>query len=172
MLRLALLRHAKSSWDHPGLDDFDRPLNERGNHAAPVMGQVLASMKFTPQAVLCSPSKRTRDTLARIEPYCAVNNQAVDFDKGLYLAGASDIWARIRKVAAPITSVLVIGHNPGLHTLATHLAVSGDPGEMARLAEKFPTGGLAVFSFPAASWADLKIDTGHLDAFITPKDRA
>jgi phosphohistidine phosphatase len=172
MLRLALLRHAKSSWDHPGLDDFDRPLNERGNSAAPMIGQLLASMKFTPQSVLCSPSKRTRETLDRIQPFFAAPPESTDFDKGLYLAGASDLWARIRRSPKPATHVLVIGHNPGLHTLATHLASTGDAGAIARLHDKLPTAGLALFSFDATDWATLNVQTGNLDAFITPKDRA
>ena len=151
MLRLVLLRHAKSSWDHPGLDDFDRPLNQRGNYAAPMMGQLLASMKFTPDAVLCSPSLRTRETLARIEPFFAKRPIATGFDKTLYLAGANDILARIREIAAPARSALVIGHNPGLHALAASLAATGDAGQLARLEDRFPTAALALFSFPAAT---------------------
>ena len=172
MLRLALFRHAKSSWDHPGLNDFDRPLNKRGNDAAPMMGQLLTSMKFAPDIVLCSPSLRTRETLARIEPFFAKRAVATAFDKNLYRAGAADILARIREVAAPAQSVLVIGHNPGLHALAANLAASGDAGQIARLDERFPTAALAIFSFPAATWDGLNAQTGHLDAFITPKDRA
>lgn len=66
MIQLALLRHAKSSWDQPQLDDFDRPLNERGRRAAPIMGHMLASLKFAPDVVLCSPAKRTRETLEAV----------------------------------------------------------------------------------------------------------
>jgi phosphohistidine phosphatase len=171
MLRLALLRHAKSSWDHPGLDDFERPLNARGKDAAPMMGQLLASMNFSPDAVLCSPAQRTRETLACIEPSFKDSPHSTTFHGGLYLAGASDILARIREVAAPAKSLLVIGHNPGLHALATHMASSGDAAQMARLEDRFPTAALALFSFDAAAWSDVKVKTGHLEAFITPKDR-
>lgn len=172
MLKLALLRHAKSSWDDPGLDDFDRPLNDRGRHAAAVMGRVLASMNFFPDAVLCSPSKRTRETLARIEPFAGAAQPAIVFDQSLYLAAAGDILARVRHVSGPATCLMVVGHNPGLHTLAAQLAVSGDARQLTRLREKFPTGALAVLSFPAAAWAGLYVQSGHLDAFMTPKDRA
>jgi phosphohistidine phosphatase len=172
MLTLALLRHAKSSWDDHNLDDFDRPLNDRGRQAAPVMAQMLASLKFKPQLVLCSPSRRTRETLTLIEPVFAKSPPAIDFEKRLYLAGASDILARLRLVPAPASAVLVIGHNPGLHALAAHLAISGDAGQLARLEEKFPTAALAVFSFPSPAWGDVTVQSGHLEAFITPKDRA
>lgn len=172
MLRLALLRHAKSSWDSPELDDFDRPLNDRGRGAAPVMGQMLASLNFKPDVILCSPAKRTRETLTCIEPTFTSRPASIMFDDALYLASAADILERIRAVAAPAAPVLVIGHNPGLHTLATRLAQSGDSGQLARLNSKFPTAALAVFSFPHASWADVDHYSGHLEAFITPKDRA
>jgi phosphohistidine phosphatase len=172
MLRLALLRHAKSSWDDPDIDDFDRPLNERGRRSAPMMGQMLASLNFKPDAILCSPAKRTRETLEGMHPFLKGNPNAAAFDQGLYLASAGDILSRIQKSAPDVAAVLVIGHNPGMHILAARLAASGDPGQMSRLSDKFPTAALAVYSFPQAPWADLDPATGHLDAFITPKDRA
>jgi phosphohistidine phosphatase len=172
MLRLALLRHAKSSWDDPDIDDFDRPLNERGRRSAPVMGQMLASLNFKPDVILCSPAKRTRETLEGIQPFLKGGANAAAFDKGLYLASAGDLLSRIQKSAPAAAAVLVIGHNPGMHALATRLAASGDPGAIARLSNKFPTAALAVYSFPHATWADLTRETGHIEAFITPKDRA
>ena len=63
MLTLALLRHAKSSWDNPALSDFDRPLNSRGQKNAPEAGMALRELGFKPDLILCSPSKRTRETL-------------------------------------------------------------------------------------------------------------
>lgn len=172
MLHLALLRHAKSSWDDPGLDDFDRPLNDRGRLAAPVMGQLLASLKFAPDLVLCSPAKRTRETLQAIQPYFAPPPPKIVFDDALYLASATDLIECVCKTASPTSRVLVIGHNPGLHAMATRLASSGDAGLIARLNDKFPTAALAVFSFEAPSMVALQAGRGHLEAFLTPKDRA
>lgn len=172
MLTLALLRHAKSSWDDHKLDDFDRPLNDRGRLAATAMAQMLASLKFMPEVILCSPSRRTRETLTLVEPVFAKSPPAIDFEKRMYLAGASDILARLRRLPADQATVLVIGHNPGLHALAAHLAITGDAGQLARLDEKFPTAALALFRFSIGTWADLTIQSGHLEAFITPKDRA
>ena len=62
MLNLMLLRHAKSSWADTGQDDLDRPLNERGKHAAVAVGRYMASNGLVPQLVLCSPARRTRET--------------------------------------------------------------------------------------------------------------
>ena len=172
MLRLALLRHAKSSWDNPALDDFKRPLNDRGSASAPVMGQLLASLKFTPDAILCSPSQRTIETLRHIAPFLGGHELAVSCDKDLYLASPGTLLDHIRRTSPQAKSVLVVGHNPGLHTLAVKLAVSGDTGQIARLGEKFPTASLAVFSFLTGTWRDFAPENGNLDAFITPKDRA
>jgi phosphohistidine phosphatase len=178
MIQLALLRHAKSSWDEPGLDDFDRPLNARGRAAAPVMGQVLTSLNFQPDIVLCSPSKRTRETLAGITPHLANRTPPITFVDRLYLASPSDLVEHISAVVPNSKRVLVIGHNPGLHMLAAKLAASGDPAQLIRLNEKFPTGALAVLSLPETAFtkpdilSGLSGLSGHLEAFVTPKDRA
>ena len=175
MLRLALLRHAKSSWDDSGIEDFDRPLNARGRAVAPVMGQMLASLKFLPDIVLCSAAKRTRETLDGIAPSFGTPQPRIQFEDGLYLANPSDIVDKLRDLSASAQSVLVIGHNPGLQTLAMQLARTGDAREIARLNDKFPTAALALFSFDAPSFAQMTsaqliTDGGHLEAFITPID--
>lgn len=172
MIQLALLRHAKSSWDQPGLDDFDRPLNDRGRAAAPVMGQVLASLKFVPDVVLCSPSKRTRETLDAIAPYIANAEHHVRFDDQLYLATPDVLAQCIRRAGANAKRILLIGHNPGLQSFAESLARSGDPVLIARLRDKFPTAALAVLSLGGGTFANMETAGAHLEAFITPKDRA
>lgn len=137
-----------------------------------MMGQMLASLNFTPDIILCSSAMRTRETLEGMQPFLKGSANAAAFDKGLYLASDEDILAHIRKSAPAAATVLVIGHNPGMHILAARIAASGDPGAIARLSDKFPTAALAVYSFPQATWNELDPETGHLEAFITPKDRA
>lgn len=170
MLRLALLRHAKSSWDNPGLDDFDRPLNERGRHAAPLMGAYLESTRFFPDLVLCSTAKRARETLECVLPHLTTAPKSIVFEDELYLVPGDSILRSARALAGSATRLLVIGHNPGMHTLACRLAVSGDDGDLKRLGDKFPTAALAIFSFPQTSFGEIDPETGHLDAFVTPKD--
>lgn len=171
MIQLAILRHAKSSWDQPKLDDFDRPLNERGRRAAPIMGQMLASMKFAPDVVLCSPAKRTRETLEAIASDIASAKPIVRFDDPLYLATPDTMLDCLRRAGADAKRILLIGHNPGLHALAAALARSGDAAQLARLQEHFPTAALAVISFDGDSFANIDSGGGHLETFITPKDR-
>ncbi|HET6387865.1 histidine phosphatase family protein [Hyphomicrobium sp.] len=170
MLSLALLRHAKSSWDATDIDDFDRALNERGRNAAPVMGAALKELQFAPERILCSPAKRTRETLALVQPF--LKDGEVTFDEQLYLTSPDTILERLKAVPVGVSRVLVVGHNPGLHSLALMLAGTGDAKSISKLEDKFPTGALAVFSFPQVTWRDVAPASGHLEAFVTPRDRA
>lgn len=172
MLRLALLRHAKSSWDDPRRLDFDRPLNARGKSAAPVMGAVIASLKLAPDAILCSPAARTRETLDLVMPSLNAPVTRVLYPQALYHATPDDLLAAVRDVPAETRCILLVGHNPGLHELAHRLATDGAPTDLNRLTDRYPTAALAVLTFPAATFRDLDPDTGTLAAFITPKDRA
>jgi phosphohistidine phosphatase len=169
MLQLAILRHAKSSWDHPGADDFDRPLNARGEAAAPVMGAKLASLGFSPDLILCSPARRTRQTFEHIKAKFTNPDWHVKFDDTMYLANASDLADIVRNRGGEARKLLLIGHNPGVHALATMLTGSGDASSLATMAEKFPTAALAVLSFDSAQWRDIKPGTGRLETFTTPK---
>lgn len=170
MLSLALLRHAKSSWDASDIDDFDRPLNERGRAAAPVMGAALKELNFAPELILCSSAQRTRETLALITPF--VKDAEVTFDDQLYLTSQETLYARLKAAPIGVKRVLMIGHNPGMHGLALFLTGTGDAKSISRLEDKFPTAALAIFSFQQAFWRDLLPASGHLEAFITPRDRA
>ncbi|MFN0219773.1 MAG: SixA phosphatase family protein [Hyphomicrobium sp.] len=169
MLTLALLRHAKSSWEEPGLDDFDRPLNARGEATAPLMGAALGNLGFDPDLVICSPSQRTRQTLDRASPMFVRGKPRIVFDERLYLASAGDLLGIVRETAPGPTYVLVIGHNPGLHTLAVNLAGTGSAAELGRMTDKFPTAALALLTFEATKWSDISPGDGRLETFITPK---
>lgn len=170
MLSLALFRHAKSSWEKVDLDDFDRPLNQRGRTAAPVMGAALKELNFTPQLILCSSAKRARETLALAAPNLK-GTPEVKFDDQLYLTSPETLLSRLKSVPAGIKSVLMIGHNPGLHALALMLAGAGDAKSVSRLEDKFPTGAVAIFTFPQTTWRDVAPGSGRLEAFITPRER-
>jgi phosphohistidine phosphatase len=169
MLSLALLRHAKSSWDASDIDDFDRPLSDRGRSAAPVMGAAMKELNFVPELILCSPAERTRETLTLISPF--VKDAQVTFDDELYLTSQETLYARLKATPIGIKRVLMIGHNPGMHGLALFLTGTGDVKSISRLEDKFPTAALAIFSFPQATWRELVPASGHLEAFVTPRER-
>jgi phosphohistidine phosphatase len=170
MRQLLLLRHAKSSWDDATMPDRDRPLNARGRRSATAMRQAMRHLGLAPDIVLVSTARRTMETLQALEPWD--DTPLIDPMDSLYLANPMQLTAALHGVAETVRSVLLIGHNPGLHDLA--LSLAGDQamrgtGENERaLADGFPTGALAEFVVPG-SWWDLRPGGGKLVRFLTPR---
>lgn len=166
---LLLLRHAKSSWDDPQLDDFDRPLAKRGIEAAPRIAREIVQRGWTPDHALVSPALRTLQTwelVAEILPGSIPH----DFVPTIYEAPAERVLAAVRAAPAGAQCLLVVGHNPGLEDLAALIASpESDDRAMARLAAKFPTAALARFNFEGP-WRALDPGTAKLEAMVTPKE--
>jgi phosphohistidine phosphatase len=168
MLTLSLFRHAKSSWADARLKDFERPLNERGEDAAPRMGAFMARRGIVPDLILCSSAVRTRQTLDLVRPHLR-GSPKILYEDALYLAAPSVLLKHIAKVPAKVRHVMVVGHDPGLHTLAQELSGSGRHEDLEALAEKFPTAGLAVIVFAVRQWTEVKRGGGRLELFVVPK---
>ena len=170
MLRLMLLRHAKSSWTDPSSDDRDRPLSGRGQAAAPVMGAFMRREKLVPDLVLCSPAKRARDTwklvseALRAAPRTIVEDGLYDFGNG------GRVLDTIRDKANGASSLLVIGHNPSIERLAIRLIGKSTANLKEQLEKKYPTGALVVIDFKATSWKQVGDDDGRLVSFTRPRD--
>jgi phosphohistidine phosphatase len=169
MLTLSLLRHAKSSWSDPELDDHERPLAKRGAKAVPAVAKFIRQEKLRPSLVLCSDAMRTRATLALLLAELGPPSPRVIYDDALYLASPEVILSELARVEDSETHVLVVGHNPGLHALALELVGEADRKMLTMLAQEFPTCALAVFSFDEASWKDVRNASGHLEHFTTPR---
>jgi len=169
MLTLSLLRHAKSSWSEPELDDHERPLAKRGIKDAPRIGRFMAAEKLLPDLVLCSGAVRTRATLTLVLAELPNTQAEIFFEDELYLAGPAEMFARLTKVKPPARHVLIVGHNPGLQALALELTGEGKRKGLAGLAGKFPTGALAVIDFEVGSWSALRAASGRLRLFVTPR---
>jgi phosphohistidine phosphatase len=170
MRQLMLLRHAKSTWDDASMPDRDRPLNARGRRSAAVMRQAMRDLGLAPDVVLVSTARRTQETLEALEPWDdAPLIEAMD---SLYLANLMQLTAALHGVAETVRSVLLIGHNPGLHDLAVSLAgpaaIAAGGSTLRALAAGFPTGALAEFVV-AGSWWDLREGGGRLVRFLTPR---
>jgi phosphohistidine phosphatase len=163
---LYLLRHAKSSWDDPTLADRDRPLAPRGRRDAKVMVEHLRRAGIAPELVLCSPSRRTRQTLKRIAPGLG-EHVDVRIEPRLYAGSAADLLEVLNQVADEVRSVMVIGHNPGIQDLALSLARDG-PG-VARVRDKFPTAALATLEVDG-SWPELGPGGAVLVSLAKPKE--
>jgi phosphohistidine phosphatase len=165
--QLLILRHAKSSWDDSALPDFDRPLAPRGLKTAPLMGRELARRGWLPDLVLVSPALRTRDTWRLVSQELPKNVPA-QFAEELYEAAAGAILARVRQARA--TSVLVIGHNPGLQHFALRLAGPGsDESVFKKIEAKFPTAALARFTLHE-DWGNLDFGGARLTHCVRPRD--
>jgi phosphohistidine phosphatase len=172
MLRLFLFRHAKSSWTDPGLDDQDRPLNPRGQKAAPLIGRFMRAHELVPDLVLCSPARRARDSWKLASAELGTAPRLV-MEKGLYDFGnGGRILDTVRGKADTAKSVLVVGHNPSIERLAQRLIGKGDVKLRKRLAKKYPTGALALIVFDAADWHGVEDGKGTLSVFIRPRDLA
>ncbi|MDQ0317525.1 SixA phosphatase family protein [Amorphus orientalis] len=169
MLKLMLLRHAKSSWSDPAMTDHARPLNDRGRQAAPLMGRHMARLGLVPDRILCSTALRARETLAGILPaFSAAMSIAITDD--LYDASSTRIAETVRQSGGDAGTLLVIGHNPGMQETAAGLVESGDSALMGQMIGHYPTAALAVIDFDLPRWADLTAASGHLAAFMRPKD--
>ena len=166
MHMLHLLRHAKSSWKED-VDDHERPLNRRGREAARLLARHLPAAVGRLDLVLCSTAQRARETLdlALAEltprPHAAIEPE-------LYLADETRLIECLRRLPEEAESVLVVGHNPGLHELAVTLAApqSRDFGQLA--GGKFPTGTLASFRVEVP-WAKLDRGCHRLVGYLTPE---
>jgi phosphohistidine phosphatase len=167
--RLMLLRHAKSSWTDPGLDDRERPLNARGISAAKAIGIYLRKEKLEPELVICSPAKRTRETWRLVSeqlksaPKLIVEEALYDFGNGGRLIDC------VRASATSEASILLVGHNPSMEKLALRLA-NGNDALRRQIEQKYPTGALAVFEAPDGEWRDLDQKSTVLVGFTRPKD--
>ncbi len=168
--RLVLLRHAKSSWDTDAARDFDRPLAERGEAAAPDVGRFLVERDLAPEWVLCSPAVRTCATWALVRAGLDVPPVEV-FDPALYLASARTLLLRIHETPARVSSLVVIGHNPGLRDLAAELAAAADPAVGAAIAAHFPTAALLAIDVDGPDWSVVGSHAGRILAWRTPKGR-
>ena len=169
--QLLLLRHAKAAPGAPGLGDHARPLDERGRLAASSMRDAMRGLGLLPDVVLVSSARRTLQTLEALGPWD--ETPIIEPMNGLYLAELPRMLAVLQGVSDTVRSLLLIGHNPGLHDLAMLLAgahAMASNGSMAsRLAGDFPTGALAEFTV-ARDWRALGEGSGKLVRFLCPRD--
>jgi len=166
MLRLLLLRHAKAAWP-AGILDVDRPLAQRGQAAALLMGSYLKKERLEPDLAIVSSARRTQETWERVQPY--LGEIEMRPDGRIYEAPVSRLVEVVREVEPGIRTLLVIGHNPGFEDLAKLLIGEGDMDGILQLGQKYPTAGLAVIDFALERWADVAHKSGRLDRFVTPK---
>lgn len=160
-LRLILMRHAKSSWSDPGLDDHDRPLNKRGRASARAIGAWLRTKGYLPDLILSSTAQRTRETVERLGL-----GAPVAWLDGLYHAAPSTMLEILHGKAAG-RCVLLCAHNPGCADFAARI-LARPPGHDRFF--DYPTGATLVADLPADAWPDLRFGAGRAIDFVVPRD--
>ena len=167
MKTLHLLRHAKSSWKQLGIDDHERPLSKRGRAAARAMARYMKRAGLLPDVVLCSTAVRARETLEPIAKRLKLPK--VLFERGIYEVPERTLWKYVQALPERTNSLLIVGHNPGLHEFALALADAESVDRLPPPEGKFATGTLATFSFDER-WKDLRPRTAHLVSLVQPKE--
>lgn len=171
MHQLLLLRHANSTRDDPELADHARPLSERGRRAAAALRGTMRDLGLQPDVVLVSSARRTLETLAALEPWD--ETPLIEQLDRLYMASAQQMLRLLRTTTETARSVLLVGHNPGVHDLALLLAGGADAAradpECGRLAESFPAAALAELAL-SRPWRALGSGGARLLRFINPPE--
>lgn len=169
MKRLSVLRHAKSDWDVPGLDDLNRPLNDRGWKAARRIGREMKHRAMHFDLVLASTAARVRETIDAIEEKFEFD-AAVRFDPALYLADADTLLSVVQALPDELSAPLLIGHNPGLQRLLVELSHDDEHRLRSRIAGKYPTGALAIVELDVEHWTEATPGRGRIVELILPRD--
>ncbi|TCC05447.1 SixA phosphatase family protein [Kribbella soli] len=163
---LVLLRHAKAVPPET-LPDLERPLADRGRADASAAGRHLVAQGIEADLVLCSPSKRTRETWKYVAE-AGVAAKDVWYDKRIYNADTDGILDAIHEAPAEARTVVVVGHAPGIPWLADELALDGTSPERVELTQKYPTTGLAILHL-TTRWADLSPNDADLVSYVVPR---
>ena len=171
MRSLSLLRHAKSSWADDNVDDFYRPLNDRGRKAAEAMGRHLVAKAATFDLILASPAQRVVETLKGLAAG-GWESGPVHFDPAIYHASTSDLLAMVRGAPGTAGRLLLVGHNPVIGMLALQLSVEDGGAFRAQVAENYPTGALAELALDIDDWSEAGPQCGRLIEFTVPRSLA
>jgi phosphohistidine phosphatase len=161
MKTLYLVRHAKSSWKYPNLDDFERPLNSRGRKNAPFMGKVLKKLKVAPDLVISSPANRASTTARMIAAAINYPLGNIRYSEAIYEFSEKALIHVVKQINDAVNKAMVVGHNPALNGLANYI---GD-----QPIGNIPTCGAICVELDISSWAKLNAHCGKLKFFEFPK---
>lgn len=161
---LIVIRHAKSSWDHPGLADHERPLNRRGERDAPRMGSLLKSRGLLPDRIVCSPATRAYLTARLLAKAVGYEVTDIDIHRAIYEQGLAGLMTVIHGLDASWRRVFLVGHNPDLTRLVGELT-GAEP-------EHLPTCAVASLVFAVDDWTHVMAGAGRLAFLDYPKRQA
>lgn len=160
MKKLFLIRHAKSDWSNPFLNDFNRPLSKRGKSNAPLMGKMINSKNIFPDLFLSSPAKRAKKTAFKIASEILFDRKEIYFNKNIYDASSKTLLNIIKSIDNKYNIVFLVGHNPGLNMIAYNLI---------EFDNNIPTCGIIQIDFDVKNWEDISNTNSKLIIFEYPK---
>ncbi len=161
MKTLYLVRHAKSSWKYPNLDDFERPLNKRGRKNAPFMGKILKKLKVAPDLIISSPANRAAMTVRIIAAKINYPLEKIRYSETIYEFSEDALIHVIKQLDNSVNKAMVVGHNPATNGLANYI---GD-----QPIRNIPTCGIYCMDLAISSWAKICENCGKLIFFEFPK---
>ena len=164
MKTLYLVRHAKSSWKYPNLDDFERPLNKRGRKSAPIMGKILKKLKVTPDLVLSSPANRAAMTARIIAASINYPLENIRYGEAIYEFSESALIHVVKQIDDAVNKAMVVGHNPAINGMANYIADQS--------ISNIPTCGVFCVDLDISSWAKIFKHGGKFKFFEFPKKHA
>ena len=158
---VCLVRHAKSSWDQPGMDDYSRPLDARGLRDGPLMAQKMHELNLVPDLIITSGAKRARSTAEFFRKEFDLGPEKFIVNDKLYEATPEDVYSVIS--AAPDTArfLYIFGHNPTMTWVAN--SISGVH------IDNVPTAGVLHIQTMVASWKKFKPQHAGFVSFHYPK---
>jgi phosphohistidine phosphatase len=164
---IVLLRHAKADW--PSVPDHERPLADRGRLDASAAGRRFADDGITPDLAVCSTAERTRETW-KLAAHELPHRPKTVYDERLYDASLGELLALLGETPEQIDSLVLIGHNPGMHALAGALAGSAEGDAQTRMNRiGFPTAAFAVLTF-SGPWKSVEHGVARLTGFWSPHE--
>ena len=162
MKYLLIVRHAKSDWGNLELDDFERPLNDRGKRDAPAMAHRLLDKKVKPDAFIACPAKRAAKTAKIFAEEMKFKKDKLIFKPELYLAGPEVFYTVIENADDEFETIAVFSHNEGITHFANMLT-------NARV-DNIPTCGVFAIKINASSWKDFRKAAKEFWFFDYPKN--
>jgi phosphohistidine phosphatase len=159
--QLLIIRHGKSDWAEPGMSDFDRPLNHRGNKNAPEMAERIVRKNLVPELIVSSPANRALTTARHFAQTWNIPTANIQQEPSVYEANVTSLLKIINGLSNGVNSAALVGHNPGLTDFVNYLAD-------AHL-YNLPTAAVVVIDFPFDDWSMVSQHTGTLFLFDCPK---
>jgi phosphohistidine phosphatase len=162
MKTLYLVRHAKSSWKFPDLDDFERPLNKRGKRDAPLVGRFLKEKEIMPDLLISSPATRAKKTAKILADIISYPKKKIQFDDEIYEASTMGLLKIASRTDDEYIKLMLVGHNPSLTYFANMIA-------NVRI-DNIPTCGIVCSELNITSWKEISENSGKLAFFEYPKN--